>query len=728
VALCVLSIAASAFAQPEPRPKRRGRKYKVKVDSAPQQAAVYLDDEKYGIVGYTPWDGRLEKGEWKVIIKKDGYETATRVLTVKRRRRTQEIFVPMIKKDEPGTVEVTAAADQNAFGAEVWVDGQLQGTLPVLATVPEGRHLVEVKKENYATFSQWVDVKQGQQVTLAPVLKPNKVVAKGALLVDADVADAEVLVDGQAWKDKTPTVIPDLDEGVHIVEVRKPPAMPWKQTVVVKAGETVKVTAGLQATAGGPTGTVRVISNVEGAEVYVDGTRYGVVPIDIKDLTPGEHVIELKATGFRDRKQNVTVSAGSAEVLDLELQPAAELAKSATIKVVSAIPEASVVINGERLGPAPQEKKVEPGKHPVLVEKPGFRPFTQEVAVGANETVTVNAELIAAGTLRVLSTPTGANVFLDGEAVGTTPLKLDDVEAGEHVITLQLEDYYNFEQNFTITGGDTEIVNAQMRKIDIGPTAAEVAKQQRSLTSFSARTLPRGKSTIDVGIGYPHYLNARINVGAGDVAGFGFDAGVGFRTFFSRTELLLHGRMRLVEAEPFAAGVFASIGGGSSFYDDSQRNTFALDAGGAVSLFALNRVTVTGRMWLNFWSDRLCPGLNSDQTGFRDVQRSDGISICRDVLDDLNNTGTPDQARVGRAVDLVDGGTDLSEVFERDNGARLMMGLTIEIAIQQKINAFLIFEGSPFGAERAAFTDVFNTTMLEDDPETYIQLGATYKF
>ncbi len=237
-ALCIVSVAASAFAQPEPRPKRRGRKYKVRVDSAPQQAAVYLDDEKYGIVGYTPWEGRLQKGEWKIIIKKDGYEAATRVLTVKRRRRVQEIFVPMVKKDVPGVVEVSAAADQNSFGAEVWVDGQLQGNLPVLINVTEGRHLVEIKKTDYETFSQWVDVKEGQQVTLSPMLK-STAVAKGSILVDADVEEAEVFIDGEKWKDSTPTLVPDIAEGVHVVEVRKEPSMPWKQTITVKSGETV---------------------------------------------------------------------------------------------------------------------------------------------------------------------------------------------------------------------------------------------------------------------------------------------------------------------------------------------------------------------------------------------------------------------------------------------------------------------------------------------------------
>src|SRR5215468_11922970 len=61
VALAVVSGLApgGALAQTQPRPPVKGR-YKVKIDSSPQQAAVYWDSspdqqpKQYGIAGYTP--------------------------------------------------------------------------------------------------------------------------------------------------------------------------------------------------------------------------------------------------------------------------------------------------------------------------------------------------------------------------------------------------------------------------------------------------------------------------------------------------------------------------------------------------------------------------------------------------------------------------------------------------------------------------------------------------
>src|SRR5262245_63829482 len=108
--LFVTGFVAEAIAQPVPRPVRRGRRYRVRIDSAPQRAAIYLDDEKYGIFAYTPWEGLMVSGDYKLIIKLEGYEDATRVVRVNRSSRQQEFFLPLTKRDMPGELEVTADA------------------------------------------------------------------------------------------------------------------------------------------------------------------------------------------------------------------------------------------------------------------------------------------------------------------------------------------------------------------------------------------------------------------------------------------------------------------------------------------------------------------------------------------------------------------------------------------------------------------------------------------
>lgn len=710
IALFTVGIfTAEAFAQ-EPRPRRSGSKYKVRIDSAPQQATIFLDDKKYGAVGTTPWEGRLQKGNWKVILVKDGYEDATRDIRVRRTRRLQETFMPMVKKADPPKIDIRADGDQNAFGAEVLVDGERQGQIPVLVTVREGRHLVEVKKEGFEPFSQWIEVKEGEKSTVNPTLKAVAKVRIGSILIEADVASADVYVDGKLHTDKTPTLINGLIEGPHVIEVRKEPAMPWKQTIQVIDGQTVKVSAKLQATMKKPGGAIRVLSNVDGAVVLLDGTELGPAPIDIKDVEPGEHVVEVKAPGHVTREDRVVVSAGSASILKLDLQPVTST-QNGILKVVSPVPECTVFLDGQRIGNVPQEKEIPAGEHFVVVTKSGFTKFEQKVTIEAGKTMTVQAELKEVGMLRILSTPPGADIMLNGFPFAKTPYENNEMEVGDHVIKLKLDGHYDYDETISITGGKRTTINATLGEIDDGPTPADLAEEQRSLSSFGARTLPLGRATIDMAAGYPYYLNGQITVGFGRIGKFGFDAGAYLRTFFSRTEFGTKLRLNLYDKKPLSAGVFTNIGGGGALVDDSQRNSFNMDIGGVVSLTAFGMVTVTGRAYLNIWSDRHCPAEEMSPG-------ADAAGVCP-------GEGDLTAEQMTRLAEL---DIDRTDLLKRESGVRALLSGAVEVAGWQNWSVWALFEIAPFQNERAAYTHLFNGAMLTEDIGSYLTLGGTYKF
>lgn len=706
-------FTADAFAQYEQRPRRRGSKYKVRIDSAPPGATIYLDDKKYGPVGTTPWEGRLQKGTWQVILEKEGYKPATSSMRIRRTRRKQETFLPLEKLPNPPKVDITAVADQNIAGAQVWVDGQLQGTAPLLIKVSEGRHLVEVKKEGFDPYSQWVEVKEGEKATLNPVFKAIPTVRKGSILIEADVSGAEVYIDGNKYKDVTPTLVPDVIEGPHVIEVRKEPAMPWKQTVQVVDGQTIKVSAKLQATMKDPGGTIRVLSNVAGAEVFLDGTPLGPAPIDIKDVTPGEHVVEVKAEGHMPREERVVVSAGSGTVLKLDLQAVAAQKQTGILKIVSPIPEAAVIIDGARVGNAPQERELPAGEHFVVVTKAGFRNFEQKVVIEAGADMTVTAVLGEVGSIRVLSTPSGAEVWMDGISIGTTPFNSDEVEVGPHVFKVSQEGFYDYEKEVMIQGGQRIVVNSKLEEIDTGPTKKDLEQEQRSLSSFGARTLPLGRATIDMAAGYPYYLNGQVTVGFGRPGNVGLDAGAVVRTFLTRTEVGAKLRFNLYDKKPLAAGFFAGVYGGGSLLDDTERNTITVDLGGAVSLTAFGMVTVTGRAYLNIWSDRHCP---------------DGTNPGAQPIDPCSNSDLTPEREDEVNARLVELGINRAELGDRESGVRAMLSGALEVAAWQNWSAWAVFEIAPFQDERAAFSNMFNGTMFAQDFGSYLNLGATYKF
>jgi hypothetical protein len=705
--LCLILCVDIAHAQVEPRPARKGRKYTVKIDSSPQQAAIYLDDKKFGIVGYTPYTGKLVQGDYKLILELPGFKAIERPIRVDSRNK--EFFLPLEKQELPGTLDVQATADPNVAGAQVLVDGLAVGTAPTLYDVKEGRHQLSIKKEGFEDYLQWVDLKQGQRVTLTPVLKPTKKEnPKGSLLVDADVADGEVYIDGQKQNDTTPTLVDNLDEGPHIVEVRKPPATAWKQTVYVKSGQRTKVTAELAATLTTTKkgGTVRIIASVPGAEVWVDGKLAGTAPYDATDLPAGDHLIEVRAKGYANKEQRVTVNTGSSDIIKFDLVASSSGGgTTAKIKIVSPVPEAPVYIDGANVGTAPVDKDVTAGEHFIVVEKPGYAKFEQKVAVEAGQTLTVTAVLRSVGKVRFLSTPGGAEVVLDGKPVGKTPYEAD-VEAGNHHVTLRLDGYFDVEQELNVQGGQTVNVSSPLKLIDSGPTAEEIGRRKATLSSFSARTMPFGDFTVDLSLGYPYWIEGQATVGGEETKSFGWDVSLGFRSLLTTWEFIGTGRVRLFERDPFSFAAFATIGGGGGF---DGRNQFTLQTGVLNTITfrsGLNAVTVTGRAYFDIWSDRLC-GVDKDGKVLDGAPAVCKSPLSQAIQDDLGVSSDP---------------------LERDNGVRFFISLVVEAAVTEQMNLFFIFEGAPFQGQRAAHSDVFNSTMLGSDPIYNGRIGTSFKF
>ncbi|MFH0900094.1 MAG: PEGA domain-containing protein [Pseudomonadota bacterium] len=712
------TTTSTSWAQAKPRPDRHGRRYAVKIDSSPQQATIYLDDKLYGIVGYTPYATKLAKGEYRLIVELPGYKAVERQIAVNR--GSGDFFVLLEREVRPGTVDVQAAADPNIVGAEIFLDGQSIGTAPLAAETPIGRHLVEVKRSGFTEHSQWVTVREGERVTLAPVLRAIVVEQpKGSLLVEADVADAEVFVDGKRQPDTTPALVDGLDDGIHVVEVRKPPTVPWKQTVYVKGGQRAKVVATLATTIQQVTGgNIKVVCDVEGAEVWLDGELKGKTPVTLESVASGSHRLAVKVQGYTPFEDQVSVDAGSATIVKASLTKIAAAPpppSTGLLKIVSPVPEAKVFIDGASAGTVPVEREVPAGEHFVTVQQTGYAVFEEKVQVAAGQVASVTAALRAIGSLRFLSSVDSAEVVLDGEVIGRTPLFKEDIDVGEHVVTVRKDGYFDFEETVRVEGGKAEILNANMRIIDTGPTPEDVLRIKRGLSSFGARTMPLGHFSLDGGVGYPYWVEFRATVGVKDnPMGTGFDVGVGFRSYLVNWQFLGTARYRLFQRDPFAFAVFASLGGGGGF---NGTNTFTTQAGALASITFRNLVTVTGRAYLDLWSDQLC---GEPEPG-EDLPKH-GPGVCTN-----NSLSEEERERATRLVGVeIDSAKKLQE---RDWGLRAYLSLIVEAALHERLSLFFVFEGAPGQDERAAHTKMFTETLpLDEDPIYNGKVGVTAKF
>ncbi len=183
--------------------------------------------------------------------------------------------------------------------------------------------------------------------------------------------------------------------------------------------------------ADGPTGILKVRSDVEGAEVWVDGALLGATPLT-KYLDVGPHQLRVVADRHDPFVRRVEV------VADKTLDVQATLTPGAGTVEFAGPPGARLTMDGTDRGPLPIRLPAPaPGAHTWRVDAPRFEPALGSLDFVAGKNFLIDVEMKSSrGVFVVESTPPGAAVRLDGAEVGVTPLRREGVEPGRHVVVL----------------------------------------------------------------------------------------------------------------------------------------------------------------------------------------------------------------------------------------------------------------------------------------------------
>ena len=154
-----LMMLGSGALAPEARAEKT---YPIRIETTPSGATVYLEDKESDPLGRTPYEGKLEAGNHTLIIELEGFVGQVSEISVKKKSSAQK-FKVKLARIEKGTIEVMPAkAQAQVAGAKVFVDGKEEGNLPDTIKVDAGAHQVEVKKEGYRTYEEWVEVQEGE--------------------------------------------------------------------------------------------------------------------------------------------------------------------------------------------------------------------------------------------------------------------------------------------------------------------------------------------------------------------------------------------------------------------------------------------------------------------------------------------------------------------------------------------------------------------------------------
>lgn len=160
----------------------------------------------------------------------------------------------------------------------------------------------------------------------------------------------------------------------------------------------------------------------EATRVSIDGKERGTAPGDF-ELAPGRHTVSIAAARYQPFTADVDIEGlGKTQTFKPALLPA-----WADVSVASEPAGAQVFVDGEPRGATPLKTQILAGSHPVELRMEGFKAWTTDIQVKANEPMTLGPVRLGLpdGRLSVRSEPAGANVSIGGVYRGQTPLDVE---------------------------------------------------------------------------------------------------------------------------------------------------------------------------------------------------------------------------------------------------------------------------------------------------------------
>jgi hypothetical protein len=285
-------------------------------------------------------------------------------------------------------------------------------------------------------------------------------VTTGTVVVTTNPPGAQVVLDGKP-QGASPTTL-TVAAGAHVLELRGA-GEPRTISIDVAAGAQLSQYIELAKGSLGA-GSLQVRTEPAGAEVIVDGVARGPSPVIVSDLSPGEHVVSLKGENGTTR-QTVTIEAGATASLVANLATATSSpASSAGWISVSTLKPVQLFEDGRLLGSSDTERLMVPaGTHQLEIvnESLGYR-STRAVQVSAGKVSPIKVEF-PKGTIALNAVP-WADVWIDGEKVGETPIGNLPMTIGTHEIIFRHPELGEQRQLVTVTLTAPTRLSVDMRK------------------------------------------------------------------------------------------------------------------------------------------------------------------------------------------------------------------------------------------------------------------------
>ena len=250
------------------------------------------------------------------------------------------------------------------------------------------------------------------------------------LRIVSDPPKATVSVDRKT-RGETPLLVSDLAPGPHLVCIQKQGFRDVWQTVEVVGQDTREIDVTLETI----TGLVLVRSTPTNADITVKGIAIGRTPTLVTSLPVGTHRLKIATPGYQFKEVEVPVQDRTPATVQVDL-----ISDSSTLTIETDAEGATVRVNGIDHGPSPcTVERIPEGEVNVDIRAEGYTPLHHKLKLAAGETQKIKLSLEPVpASLRVVSIPEKARVYVKDEFRGVTPLNLPNLQPGSFRVRVEM--------------------------------------------------------------------------------------------------------------------------------------------------------------------------------------------------------------------------------------------------------------------------------------------------
>ncbi len=258
-------------------------------------------------------------------------------------------------------------------------------------------------------------------------------------------AGATVHIDHQE-RGAAPLALTDLTPGPHLIQASKAGFQSAFDTVVLEQGVSRSAALKLEPL----TGLLLITSAPTGSEISLKGVSLGTTPLLVTSLESGTHRLTVASPGFQAKEVEVTLDDRTPQKQEVTL-----MSDSGTIDIACDPDGAEVFVNGISRGQTPCRIDRIPGGSVALeIKANGFQPHKRDVSLAAGEVQKVEIQLKPLpGTLRVVSIPEGARVYIDDEFKGEAPFDLASAKPGTYRVRVEKAGHEPAARDITLEKG-----------------------------------------------------------------------------------------------------------------------------------------------------------------------------------------------------------------------------------------------------------------------------------